>query len=43
MNKSSTYTQDSVDKATSAGNVLNETTNTITTINDVSTLFRTTI
>jgi len=36
MNKSGSYTEDSVSKATSAGDVLNEITNTVTTINDMS-------
>lgn len=38
MNNSGTYTQDSVDKATSAGSILNDITNTVTTIKDMSTL-----
>ncbi|BCG65338.1 MAG: methyl-accepting chemotaxis protein [Methyloprofundus sp.] len=38
MNKSGTYTKDSVERATSAGDVLNEITSTVTTINDMSAL-----
>jgi len=38
MNKSGTYTEDSVSKATSAGEMLNEITNTVTTINEMSAL-----
>jgi len=38
MNKSGTYTENSVDNATSAGDILNEITNTVTTINDMSSL-----
>ncbi len=38
MNKSGTYTEDSVGKATSAGEKLNDITNTITTINEMSSL-----
>jgi len=38
MNKSGTYTEDSVSKATSAGEMLNEITNTVTTINEMSSL-----
>jgi len=36
MNKSGTYTENSVSKATSAGEMLTEITNTISTINDMS-------
>ncbi|NOQ17595.1 MAG: DUF3365 domain-containing protein, partial [Methyloprofundus sp.] len=38
MNKSGSYTKDSVERATSAGDVLNEITSTVTTINDMSAL-----
>jgi len=36
MNKSGSYTDDSVQKATSAGEILNEITSTVSTINDMS-------
>jgi len=38
MNKSGTYTEDSVSRATSAGEVLNDITSTVTTIKDMSQL-----